>query len=211
MPNHTYLDTIANAFNEAKAWRTTTLVLGAAVVFLTGALIFTAQNAPTVLVPHDFATNNARTKVATNGDFRGTSQEYLVNLALSDISLVTNFTPGTVATQYERFLNRTTESLYANQGSSLRDEAKSLAREGATQAFFPNERTRVSASGDKVEVSGTLIRWQGDKEVIRTQTTYVVSYAVFNKFYHIKSLLNQQDVREAEREAAKEARKNAAQ
>lgn len=207
MPKQTYLDTIANAFNEAKAWRMATLALGAAVVFLTGALVFTSQNVPTVLVPHDFAANNARVKVTTNGEIRGTSQEYLVNLALSDISLITNFTPDTVLAQYERFLNRTTEGLYASQAAALRDEAKNLRKDSTTQAFFPNERTRVSTDGTKVEVHGTLIRWLSDREIVRQPMAYVVTYSVFKGYFHIK------DVRtvESAKEAAKEAQKNAAQ
>jgi hypothetical protein len=207
MPKPTYLDTIANSINETKAWRLASLVLGASVVFLTGALIFTAQNIPTILVPHDFAVNNERVKVTTNGEIRGTSGEYLVNLALSDISLITNFTPETVQTQYARFLNRTTDSLFANQGATLRAEATSLRKEATTQAFFPNERTRASTEGNKVEVSGTLIRWLSDREIVRQSETYVITYSVFKGYFHVSDIrtLN------AAKEAAKEALKNEAQ
>ncbi len=206
MPKPSYLDTIANAFNEAKAWRMATMALGAAVVFLTGALIFTSQNAPTVLVPFDFAANGARMKVTTNGEIRGTSQEYLVNLALSDLSLITNFTPDTVVVQYERFLNRTTESLYANQGAALRDEAKQLKADATTQSFFPNEQTKVSPDGTSVEVAGTLIRWISDREVVRQPATYVITYTVFKGYFHVKNVRTLEQVKEA----AKEALKNAA-
>lgn len=207
MAKKTYLDIIANAFNEAKAWRMAALSLGAAVVFLTGALIFTTQNVPTVLVPHDFAANGARMKVTTNGEIRGTSQEYLVNLAVSDLGLITNFTPDTVVAQYERFLNRTTDSLYGSQAAALRDEAKSLKKESTTQAFFPSAQTRASADGTKVEVSGTLIRWLSDREVIRTSVTYVITYSVFRGYFHVKDVRTKAE----ELQAAKEASKHAAQ
>lgn len=210
MTKQTYFDTIANAFSEAKAWRLASMALGASVVFLTGALIFTTQNAPTVLVPFDFATNNMRVKVTTNGEIRGTSNEYLVNLALSDISLISNFTPDTVQTQYERFLNRTTESLFANQGATLRAEAKSLKLDVTTQAFFPNERTKVAEDGTKVEVSGTLIRWIADREILRQSVTYVVTYSVFKGFFHISDIRTAESAKEVAKEAAKEAQKNAA-
>lgn len=208
MPKHTYLDTISNAFNEAKAWRMASLGLGAALVFMTGALIFVTQNNPTVLVPFDFAANNARVKVTTNGEIRGTSSEYLVNVALSDLSLISNFTPETVQTQYERFLNRTTESLYASQGTSLRAEAKQLRSDATTQAFFPNDKTRVNEDGTKVEVSGTLIRWIADREVVRQPVTYVIAYSVFRGYFHIKDVRTLESVKEAAKEAAKEAFKN---
>lgn len=209
MPKQTYLDSIANAFNEAKAWRMATMALGAAVVFLTGALVFTAQNVPTVLVPHDFAANNARVKVTTNGEIRGTSQEYLANLALSDVSLVMNFTPETVVTQYERFLNRTSESLYGSQSLALREEAKGLKKDGVTQAFFPDERTKVSIDGNAVEVSGTIIRWMADREVLRQSARYRITYSVYRGYFHIKDLRSAEAAKQADKEAAKEAKKHA--
>jgi type IV conjugative transfer system protein TraE len=207
MSKKTYFDSIANAFNEAKAWRTAAFSLGAAVVFLTGALIFTAQNAPTVLVPHDFATNNGPVKVATNGSIRGTSNEYLVNLALSDIALITNFTPDTVQTQYERFLNRTTQALYGSQGDALRAEAANLKKNATTQAFFPSDKTSVSPDGTRVVATGTLIRWEGDREIIRQSATYVITYSVFKGYFHIKDV----HIADSAKEAAKETQKNAAQ
>jgi hypothetical protein len=185
------------------------MALSASVVFLTGALIFTAQNAPTILVPHDFAANGARTKVTTNGEIRGTSQEYLVNLALSDVSLITNFTPDTVISQYERFLNRTTEATYASQGPALRDEAKKLRTDAATQAFFPNDKTTVTPDGTRVEVSGTLIRWMADREVVRQPITYVLTYSVFRGYFHVKSVQTLQAAKEAAKEAEKQAAKEA--
>jgi hypothetical protein len=201
MSKSTYTDSIANAFQTVRAWQTATFVVGAVALSLAAGLVYMSQNAPTVLVPHDFAANNARVKVTTNGEIRGTSNEYLVNTALSDLALVTNFTPDTVVTQYERFLNRTTESLFANQNATLRAEAKKLRTDATTQAFFPNERTRVLADGTRVEVSGTLIRWIADREIVRQPMTYVVTYSVFRGFFHVS------DVRTAEslKEAAKEA------
>lgn len=199
----TYTDSIANAFQTVRAWQTATFVVGAVALSLAAGLVYMSQNAPTVLVPFDFAANNARMKVMTNGEIRGTSNEYLVNTALSDIALVTNFTPDTIVTQYERFLNRTTESLYATQYATLRAEAKQLRSDATTQAFFPNERTRVLGKGDRVEVSGTLIRWIADREIVRQPMTYVITYSVFRGYFHVA------DVRTAEaiKEAAKEAKK----
>lgn len=203
----TYLDTIANLFQEARAWRMASLLLGATTAFLACALIYQAQNMPTVLVPFDFATSKGNVTVNTNGSLRGTSNEYLVNLALSDLSLITNFTPDTVVVQYERFLNRLTESLFGSQRDALREEAQSLRKDGATQAFFPNERTKVAADQSVVIVSGTLVRWKGDREIVRQPATYHISYSVFKGYFRVKSIVTQ----EIAKEAAKEALKNAVQ
>lgn len=203
MSKKPYTDLIANAFQTVRAWQTATFVVGAVAVSLAVGLVYVAQNAPTVLVPYDFAANNARMVVTTNGEIRGTSNEYLANTAASDIGLITNFTPDTVVTQYERFLNRTTESLYGSQAASLRVEAKKLKAESTTQAFFPSDKTRVLSSGSQVEVGGTLIRWIGDREILRQPMTYVVTYTSFRGYFHVADIRTAESIKEAAKEAKK--------
>jgi type IV conjugative transfer system protein TraE len=203
MSKKPYTDLIANAFQTVRAWQAATLVVGAVAVSLAFGLVYVARNTPTILVPYDFATNNQRMKVSTNGEIRGTSSEYMVNTAVGDIALITNFTPDTVVTQYERFLNRMTDSLYASQQTTLRVEAKKLRADATTQAFFPNEKTRILPGGDRVEVSGTLIRWIGDREILRQSMTYIVTYTVFRGFFHVADIRTAESIKEAAKEAKK--------
>lgn len=203
MSKKPYTDLIANAFQTVRAWQAATFVVGAVAVALAAGLVYMSQNAPTVLVPFDFAANNGRVKVSTNGEIRGTSNEYLVNTALSDISLITNFTPDTVLTQYERFLNRTTDALYGSQNATLRGEALDLRADATTQAFFPNEKTRVLSSGNQVEVSGTLVRWIADREIVRQPMTYIVTYSAFKGYFHVADLRSTESIKAAAKEAKK--------
>jgi type IV conjugative transfer system protein TraE len=203
MSKKPYTDLIANAFQTVRAWQAATLVVGAVAVSLAVGLVYMARNTPTILVPFDFAANNQHVKVTTNGEIRGTSNEYLVNTAVGDIALITNFTPDTVITQYERFLNRMSGPLYATQRDTLRVDAKQLRTDATTQAFFPNEKTRVLSGGDKVEVSGTLIRWIGDREILRQQMTYVITYTVFRGFFHVADIRTAESIKEAAKEAKK--------
>lgn len=194
-PNSNYLDTLSNAFNAVKAWRFATFSLAAVLLVLVYALIYQARNTPVLVIPHDFASANGRMQVAVNGEIRGTSAEYMANLALSDLSLILNFTPDNVITQHQRFLNRVTEDLYGTQREALLAQADEYKRRAMTQSFFP-EDVKVSQKSDKVEVSGTQIRWMGGKEVLRNRVTYVVTYKIYKGFAHVADLRQKSKVEE---------------
>jgi hypothetical protein len=181
-----YIDSIANAFSEARAWRATTLLLGALVVALVALNIYQSANKPTVLVPYEFAANKTPVTVETTGEIAGTSEEYLTNLALADLALVMNFTPDTVRTAHLRFLNRLTPDLSATQRAELASQAERYRTESRSQSFYPSD-TRLVAK-NKVEVTGTVVQWTGDKEVLRAKTTYVVTYVIKQGYFHVADL-----------------------
>jgi len=185
--NSSYLDTLSNAFNAVKAWRVATFALTGVVAILAYALIYQARNTPVLVIPHNFATEGGRMQVAVNGELRGTSAEYMANLALSDLGLILNFTPDNVISQHQRFLNRVTEDLYGTQRESLLAQADEYKRRAMTQSFFP-EDVKVSSKADKVEVTGTQIRWLGGKELLRNRVTYVVSYKIYKGYAHVVDL-----------------------
>lgn len=182
-----YLDVLANAFKTVNAWRNATFFLGAVVVILAYALVYSARNTPVVLVPYDLATSSERVTVTTNGEIRGTSNEYVANVALGDLSLILNYTPENVVTQHKRFLNRLTEDLYAEQKENLLGLADDLKRKDITQSFFPSE-VKVSPEGNKVVVSGTQVRFLAGKELQRVKLTYVIAYKVYKGFMHVADL-----------------------
>jgi type IV conjugative transfer system protein TraE len=191
-PKQNYLDSVANAFQTAQAWKTATYTLGAAVIFLVGALIYQQRNTPVVLVPHDLAASSARVTVTTNGEIRGTSSEYMANTAMSDASLILNFIPDNVVTQTTRFLNRLTEDLYGEQREQLLAQAEDFKRRGVTQSFYPSE-IKVSPDGTRVQIDGTQLRWVGGKETLRAKLTYVITYKVYKGYLHVADLRQQQD------------------
>lgn len=192
--NPRYLDVVANAFSTAKAWRMSAMVLAGVVAFLAYALVYQARNTPVILIPHDLATAGKTMQVATNGEIRGTSFEYMANTGLSDLTLILNFTPDSVLTQHQRFLNRVTEDLYGQQRENLLAQAEEFKRRSMTQSFYP-DNVKVSNDSTKVEISGTQIRWMGGKETLRTSVTYVLTYSVFKGYLHVADLRQKSEVK----------------
>lgn len=186
-PQPQYLDVIANAFKTAQAWKFATFTVGAVAAILAFALVSSTRNTPVVLVPYELATASERMTVTTNGEIKGTSHEYLANIALGDLSLILNFSPDNVVTQHKRFLNRLTEDLYALQKETLLGLADDLKRKGITQSFYPQE-VRVTPEGTRVVITGTQIRYMAGKEMQRAPLTYIVSYKVYKGYMHVADL-----------------------
>lgn len=182
-----YLEVVANAFKTAQAWRMASFVLAAVVGLLAYALVSQSRNTPVVLVPYDLAAAGKEMSITTNGDLRGTSTEYMANIALGDLSLILNFTPDNVRSQYRRFLNRATEDLYGTQKELLLADAEKLKDKGITQSFYPSD-VSLLPDGTSVEVSGTQIRWMAGQETLRTKVTYVLSYKVYKGYMHVADL-----------------------
>jgi type IV conjugative transfer system protein TraE len=192
-PNKQYLDVIANAFQAKQAWKTACLVLAGVVAFLTFSLVYQSRNTPVVLVPFELATAGKRMEVAVNGEIKGTSSEYMANVALGDLGLILNFTPDNVLSQNARFMNRLTESLYGQQRESLIVSAEDNKRRSVTQSFFVSN-VSVRADGKQVEVTGVQLRWLGGKETLRNSVTYVLSYSVSKGYPHVSDLRKKDEV-----------------
>ncbi|MDO8416294.1 MAG: TraE/TraK family type IV conjugative transfer system protein [Agitococcus sp.] len=189
-----YLDVVANAFSTVQAWRSAAFLLGALAAFLAYELVHQSQNTPVVLVPYDLAANGTNMKVVTNGEIRGTSVEYLANIAMADLGLILNFTPDNVITQHRRFLNRVTEDLYGQQSAAMLAQADDLKKKGVTQSFYTSD-VRVKADGSSVEVEGTQIRYTGGKEMLRSTLTYIISYKVYKGYMHVADLRQKTDAK----------------
>ncbi|MCC5609603.1 type IV conjugative transfer system protein TraE [Nostoc sp. CHAB 5834] len=189
----TYLDVVANSYRTGQAWRATTFLLAGVVGFLAFMLVYQVRNTPVVLVPFDLASSSKTVTVSTNGELRGTSYEYMANTALSDLSLILNFTPENVISQHQRFLNRTTEELNGQQRETLLAQADEYKRRNLTQSFFPTN-VKVSSDSTSVEVYGTQIRWVGGKETLRTPINYVLTYRVFKGYMHVSDLRQKSEV-----------------
>lgn len=203
--NQDYLQTISNAFKTVNAWRSATIAVSVVAAILCYAFVQNTRNTPVVLVTHEMATSQGRMTVTTSGEIRGTSNEYLANVALADLGLVLNFTPDNVLTQHKRFLNRVTESLYSTNGNELLAQAEQLKRDGIVQSFHPSE-VKVSEDGTKVYVQGTQIRYRGLGELQRVHLEYVITYKRYKGYLHVSDLSQRQDI-DADKKAAQNGKK----
>lgn len=185
-----YSDAVANAFSEAKAWRAASLLLGLVVGILAIALVMQSRATPLTLVPMDFATSKGNVTIQPTKDFSQSSPDYIAQLALGDLALVLNWTPENVQVQHQRFLNRMTPELYAEQNVTLTTQAAEFRANSTSQSFYPNTTKVGNGEGgsSKVVVDGTLVRWTGEKESIRVKVTYNITYAKSRGYAHVASL-----------------------
>lgn len=180
-----YLDALANAFSEARAWKLTTFVVSGLTVLLAIALVWSSADRAVVLVPAGFAESQGRVHVAPASG--GGSPAYLSQIALGDLALALNWQPDDVIEQYQRFLNRLTDAQYAAQSIALMSEAQRDQANDVSQSFYP-DRVFVDPASLSVKVSGMLTRWDGDKQVLHSPAQYQVSYAGEEGYLHVESL-----------------------
>lgn len=192
MKTEKYIDLGSNAFKAVQAWKFAAIALAMVSGVLAFALVYQARNLPVVLIPHDLATHDKSMTVPLNGQLRGTSHEYMANTALSDLSLVLNFTPDDVVMQHRRFLNRLTESLYGQQRELLLAQAEEFRKRAVTQSFYPLD-VKVSSDFKKVEVTGTQLRWVGGKESVRSTVKYYLTYEIFKRYLHLADVRQETD------------------
>jgi len=181
-----YTDILVNAFSEVRAWKATTLCVTGLCAMLALALIWQTQNTPTILIPAGFAETTGKVSVHPK-DFRNTSPDYLAQTALGDLALILTWHPDNVVMQYQRFLNRTTSALYADQNVSLLAEAEKHRQTGVSQSFYPEE-VKVDLKAARVVVDGFLVRWEGSKEVLRRKSRFSVTYVNHKGFLHVANL-----------------------
>jgi hypothetical protein len=179
-----YFDLVANAYSEAKAWRLSTVVLAGVCIALVWGLLSASSNAPVVLVNQETASLQGRIKVTQASDLSGTDLAYFTNIALGDLGMLLTWRPETVEQGYARFLNRTTDGLYAREGTRLRGEAQKHKADNVTQVFYPAD-TKVDLAKRQAIVTGTLVRWQSDKEIFRGTVRYAVTYERFKGYLHV--------------------------
>lgn len=180
-----YPDMLANAFSSIKAWRSATFLLAGVSGFLAVALAYTSLQAPAYLVPYEFATMNGKVKVAPGAS--SVAPDYLASVALGDLALITTFHAENVRIQFARFLNRATPALFAEYELKLTAEAKEYADQKVSQTFYPST-TEVARSGQRVDVKGWLVRSTGNKEVLRQQVSYTMSYKESRGMLYVDSV-----------------------
>jgi len=182
-----YLDVVANAFQEVRAWKYACLILGIVCFGLCYFLVSAAKNAPMVLIPYDFAVADGPQKIKPGGNDGMGSPDYLSQIALGDLATVLNWTPLSVEVQHQRFLNRMTPNLYAEQNVTLLAQAADFRNNSTTESFYPSG-SKADAKGMQTVVDGTLVRWTGEKETLRLKVSYTITYAQYKGYLHVSGL-----------------------
>lgn len=190
-PPPSLLSNAANANKAITAWKSASFLFAGMTIAFAYLFVSQVRNAPSILVPYEVAIAKGSMAVSTNGEIRGSSSEYMANIALADLGLILNFTPDNVLTQHQRFLNRLTEELYGSQRESLLAQASEYKQSAVTQAFYPSS-IKVSTDSTRVELVGTQIRWIGGKD-IRTAVTYILTYKSYKGFAHVSDLRQKSD------------------
>ena len=165
------LDSLIVASREKRAWQLAALLFAGISIVFAYFLINKHTDIPIAIVPHTVESSSGRITVKSSGvqDY-----DYISNLAVADIKLLTDWQPATIDTQYNRFLNRLTPEYFANQNVELIKQAKKYKGTTATQVFYPH---KSYLEGDNVVgVKGNLVRWEGEKEVFRNPIEFKIYY-----------------------------------
>lgn len=178
-----YLETLVNLSRERNAWKQITYLLAVVCVLLGASLVWMRADAPAYIVPYELALSGDKVQVMPRGVI---DAKYLTYLAEADIQLLTSWTPDTVEIQYQRFLNRTTRELRAQQEIELIKEAKKLTKGIAIQSFYVHKSEVVDKT--TVLLSGNLVRWEGEKLAFKTPTQYRIDYVVRNGYAEVNSV-----------------------
>jgi hypothetical protein len=179
-----FLDALRNANLAAQGWRWAAFATTGMMAVLSVGMVWVATHQPVILVPAEIASAAGPVKVAPGN--RPQDAEYLGIVASNDIALALTWTPDSVGTQFSRFLNRMTPSLYAAQNVKLIEQAAAAKDSALTQAFFPE---KISVAGEnKVRVTGILARWEGEKQTYRASVSYLLVYQSYNGFLHVDAI-----------------------
>lgn len=172
MKKQSYPDLIINAFQSVQAWKSLAIMeMGALILSFIG-LVWLANNQTVILIPQNFA---ATAKGPVNLNLgEPFSPDYLSALAKGDITLLLNWTPENIDTQYGAFISRLTPAIHDAQREILLAEAKQHTNEGLTQSFYS---TRTFAKGSEVTLHGILVRATGGKEIYRGPAVFAIDYA----------------------------------
>ncbi|OCX68693.1 hypothetical protein A6M27_17005 [Acidithiobacillus thiooxidans] len=162
---------LAKAFNEGRGWRYATFLISAIALGLLGTLIYVSTHQTTILEPYNISSAAGPVKVSPGSSTNGA---YLSYVAQADLGLVLDWTPDTVKDQLDRFMNRLTPGLYAQEQSGLIAAAKLNKKNDITEAFYPHT---VQYSGNTVQVTGLLVRYAGSILLSSTPQTYALTYS----------------------------------
>lgn len=136
-----------------------------------------------ILLPYNVATSRGPISVTNANNARNAS--YLTMIALSDVSVLTNWTPDTVKSQTARLVARLAPAYRAHQEHGLLAQAEKNTAKQITQTFYV---TGTTVKGSTVSVIGTLERWKKGQPQTSANLTWKIRYQYVSGVPMITSL-----------------------
>lgn len=172
-----YHHQLANLHDTSRGWRTATYVVSAIAFGLLALTIRMDGAERVVLVPSQFSRHaTGRVVVERSG-------AYLALLARADTASLLDWTPRTVGSQFNAFLDRCAPALYARLNTEMLADSKSYRSYDLSEVFYI--RKIVFVPPNAVAVTGWLDRYSGLKQVMHALLTYKLLY---NSSYAITQL-----------------------
>lgn len=203
-----YLELLINASNQRNTWRSISMLLLVLAVALLWALVQTTKALPVRLITYEMATGSNMIEVGPNGEG---SKDYLAHIAEADLKLFTDWMPDTVEKRFKGLSHRMTPELHAQLFISLNQEAETYKKARYHQVF--HIRGKQAIGTDTIRLSGILLRYAGETEVMNQPVTYILQYVWDNGVPGLQAIYpedkqrEQQEAAEARAAAAAEAKK----
>lgn len=160
--------------NQSRRMTTLKFVCGVLAVLLMWSMwttYQTATNIPVRLISYQHATMQG---VAEVGPYGSSNADYLTLIALTDVKLLTDYTPRNVTIQYGRFLNRLDSRLYASESTKLRNDALEKQSKPYSQTFHVQNLAMIGTN--KIEIHGTTAFYEGDLRLEEKTDRYFLIY-----------------------------------
>ncbi|WP_197513419.1 TraE/TraK family type IV conjugative transfer system protein [Acidihalobacter aeolianus] len=150
-----FLSALRNEAKDKRAWFTIAVFLGLINLYQLHMISDLSGRVNNVLIPFGLVRGHVPVKMTADVNIQ--NAQYLTTLALSDMSLLTTWTPSTVKFQMARFIARLSPDYQGGQETVLLHQAKRDENKAFSQTFFVNG---TSVRGNSVTLSGILERWQ---------------------------------------------------
>lgn len=168
-----FIDRVHNQAKINSAWFFCSIILGVVCVFLAYGLVKISLSKKRTLVPYSFEINKNIVDI-NDVDENFENNDYLYLIAEADIKLFTDWTPATVKTQINRFINRFSSSLRKQENIRLKNYALDKTDTTISQRFIIN--TNPKMKGDLVQVTGIFQQWDGSVLVVDEERSYTIGY-----------------------------------
>jgi hypothetical protein len=195
-----YLELLINASNQRNTWRSISMLLVVLAVALMWALVQTTKALPVRLITYEMATGAAQIEVGPSGEG---AKEYLAHIAEADLKLFTDWMPDTVVKRFTALSHRMTPQLHSQLFVSLKQEGEDYKKARYHQLF--HARGKQVVGNDQVRISGILLRYAGETEVMNQPVTYILEYVWDNGVPGLQAIYPE-DLKKQKEEAAAAAK-----
>lgn len=166
-----FLSALRNEARDKRAWFAITTFLSAINIFLIFELVSVSGRVNNVLIPSGLI--RGRVPVQMTAAKNAHNAQYLTTLAISDMSLLADWTPNTVKYQMARFIARLAPTYLGSQETVLLHAATRDSGKSFSQTFFVDGTV---ARGNTVSLTGELERWKHGAPQSSADMKWVLRY-----------------------------------